>query len=375
LTTTAMPYTATGDNGPAGTALAGFPNGFDAPLNPTQRRVLDELLAIRTEHPGRRRTARPTMPTGLPRELAGIISAAADGALSRWTEPRLWLTKAQLFTALRCEGQLLNPAPPVTGRRMHTATVAGILTHRAIPLSYTHPGRPADWYVKAALNAVMQDEEIAAFWNDADPGTQSDLILQSTSRVVGFLDSWPVLQPEWSPRFEEPIQAKLGKLTLSSRADLILGRPRSDGTQSMFLCDLKNGALRDDHFDEAMFYALVVTLRHGVAPFRSTVFSLASGEYTDPDVTPDRLIAIAHKVADAVGRIVDVRTERRLPLLVAGPHCQWCPQKRTCPDANPEAAGPGRDQPAPQTLTVTPTAGPVADDDGFNPYAIVRPAA
>jgi hypothetical protein len=98
----------------------------------------------------------------------------------------------------------------------------------------------------------------------------------------------------------------------------------------MFLCDFKSGDLRDDHELEARYYALVSTLRNGCAPYRSTVLSLASGEWTEPDVTGDDLIALAHVIVDAVNRHVQILTEQREPNLQPGMHCTWCPAKAAC---------------------------------------------
>jgi hypothetical protein len=321
----------------------------------TQVRTFNELLAVGGP--------RPVMPPTLFTDLESKVATAVAPVLARWTEPRMWLTKSQLFTALRCEGQLKADNGPARKARLHPATVVGIIAHRAIQIAHTHPDHPVSEYVQYALLSSLKDEDIAEFWGSADLGTQSDLQMQMTSRVTSFLDSWPVLDPRWTPRFEEPIQAKVGGVTLSARADLTLGRPRPNGVQTMVLCDLKSGALRDEeHFDEAMFYALVSTLRHGVAPFRSTVFSLASGTYTDADVTPERLHNAADKVVEAVTRIVDVKTEFRAPDLVAGLYCGWCPAKATCPAF--AAYDPDTTKitvPRPRAASTTDVAGPSSD--------------
>lgn len=303
-------------------AAAGGPT--PPPLTPTQLRTFDELLAVGG--------ARPTCPEGLVEELRARILEGTAAAVERWTERTLFLTKGQLFTALRCEGQLAaEAAAPRTGRELHLATAVGIVSHRAIQITSTHPGRSIEEYVRFAVNAELQNEGFAAFWNASDPGRQSDLLTQSVSRVASFLDSWPPLDPVWTPRFEEPMQGQIGQLKLSARADLVLGRPKASMKQTMLLTDLKSGALHDHHYDEAQFYALVATIRHGVPPFRSTVYSLASGTYTEPDVTPDSLRAAAEKVIEGTNRVVDVLTERREIVLTAGDHCTFCPARATCP--------------------------------------------
>jgi len=294
-------------------------------LTPTQLRTFDELLSIGTE--------RPTMPIGLVEELTDKIVSGTQGILSRWTETRLFMSKSGLGTVLRCEGQLIaeRSAPPSQG--MHAPTAVGIVTHRAISISHTHPGRAVADYVEASLRSSMQDDTFREYWDSCDMGTQSDLLGQMVSKTTLWLDSFPPLSPSWTPRFEEGIQAKLGKLILSARPDFTLGRPRPDGRQTMLLADLKTGGLNDTHFDEAMFYALVATLRFGSAPYRSVVYSLASGDWTEPDVTRSRLLESAERVVMAVRSMVEIMTDVREPLLNAGRWCSWCPASNSCPAA------------------------------------------
>jgi len=292
-------------------------------LTPRQIRTLNELLAIGAE--------RPFCAPDLADRLEAHILAGTSQAVTAWTERSLYLTKSQLFTALRCEGQLLSEAATNKTPGLHQATVVGVAAHRAIQLAHTHPGKPVMDYVREALaGARAVDEKVDRWWAEATSAQQSDVLSQTHSRVTAFMDDWPPLEEAWSPRFEEPLVAKIGKLTLSSRADLIIGRPRADLRQTLLLTDLKSGALRDGHEDEAMFYALVATLRHRVAPWRSTIYSLAEGEYTDPDVTEERLFDIANKVIKGTNSIVETLTESRLPVLLPGDHCRWCPILTSC---------------------------------------------
>jgi len=231
---------------------------------------------------------------------------------------------------LRCEGQVVADAATQRARKLPAATATGIVVHRAIQLAHTHPGRTVEDYVRLAIAGSRTEEMFAQFWDDAPEHIQSDVVVTAVSRVVGFLDAFPPLDADWTPRFEEQLQAKLGRLTLAARPDLVLGRPRANGRQTMFIADVKSTDLRDDHFDEAHFYALVATLRFRCPPFRSTVYSLTTGEWTDPDVTAQTLRRAADRVVDATVRYVDVLTEARLPSLAPGRHCVWCPAKVTC---------------------------------------------
>lgn len=294
-------------------------------LTPAQAQVFDHLLAYGAH--------RPTMPAALVGDLTKFISARTTTAVGRWTENRLWLSKSKIETALRCEGQLVADASQERSPLLPPATAVGIVTHKAIQLAHTHPKRAIATYVDAAIRASLQEPGFNQFWNEVDMAIQSDLMGAMISRTTAFLDSFPPLDAKWTPRFEEAMQAQIGRLTLAAKPDFTLGRPKADLSQTMFLADLKTGAINENHADEAMYYALVATLRYGVAPFRSVVFSLSSGEWTEPDVTPEKLYAAAERVCSAVASITDVLTDQRPALLNPGRWCSWCPASATCSES------------------------------------------
>ncbi len=291
-------------------------------LNPSQRHTFDNLLMVGQD--------RPTMAIGLVEELTEIIADGTRESMERWTEPQFWLSKSSMGTVLRCEGQLVADRSGPGRTSLHPTTAIGIVAHRAIALSHTHPGHLISEYVEAARVAAMSEDSFAAYWNQAGMAGQSDLIGGAISKTTIFLDSFPPLSARWTPRFEESVKTRIGKLVMSAKPDFVLGRARGDGLQTMFLADLKTGSLNDEHFNESMYYALVATLRFRVAPWRSVVFSLASGEWSDPDVTADRLRDAARRVATATSAMVDVLTEYRGPLYNPGRWCTWCPSAATC---------------------------------------------
>jgi hypothetical protein len=316
-----------------------------ATLTPAQAQVFDHLLAY-----GARR---PTMPANLVGDLTKFISARTTTSVDRWTESRLWLSKSKIETALRCEGQLVADASQERSPLLPPATAVGIVTHKAIQLAHTHPKRPIATYVDAAIRASLQEPGFNQFWNGTDMAIQSDLMGAMISRTTAFLDSFPPLAEAWTPRFEEQIQAQIGKLTLAAKPDFTLGRPKADLSQTMFLADLKTGPINENHAAEAMYYALVATLRFGVAPFRSVVFSLSSGEWTEPDVTPEKLYASAERVCSAVASITDVMTDQRPALLNPGRWCNWCPASASCAESTTRV---------PVQITEAPTEAPPAPD-------------
>jgi hypothetical protein len=301
-------------------------------MTPSQEVTFSRLLGIGGP--------RPFSPPGLDIELSELIEEGTADALARWTERSLWISKSGLFSVLRCEGAYVADRENGQPSSMHPATAVGLVSHRAIQIAHTHPRLSPTQAVDAGLEGALSESAFEQFWDGASIGVQSDLLMQMTSRVTLFLDSWPRLNPAWTPRFEESIQVKIGKLTIAARPDLVLGRPKPNLQQNMLLCDFKTGSLQDDHhYDEAQFYALVSLLRFGVAPYRSTVYSLASGTYTDPDVTAGSLRAIALKVIAGVNAVVDVMTERREATLTGGPQCRWCPLKDTCATGQAAIAG------------------------------------
>lgn len=297
-------------------------NSADLPaMTPRQQSVFDDLLAIGT--------ARPYAPTGIVAELTAVMTPALSRAMSRWPETSLWVSKSTVMSVRRCEaGFLADRAASASRSGKSAAAASGDLAHRALQLSYTHPARPIPEYIDAALAASRStDEAFEALWVGSDMAVQSDILMAATSRVTSFLDSWPQIRPAWDPRFEEQIQARVAKVTLSARVDLILGRPRPSGQQSMVITDWKSGGLSDHHDAEARYHALVATLSYGVPPFRSLVYSLASGQFTEPDVTASALLTAAQEVSEAVAAVVDLLTERRRPVEACGQ--SWCACQRT----------------------------------------------
>jgi hypothetical protein len=307
----------------------GFGSSDTELLTPSQRQTFDRLLAVGAD--------RPTARTGLADELAQRIVEGTAAALETWTEPSMWFGKSQLTTAARCEGAIAAERQETPGRALHPATAAGIVTHRAIQIAHTHPGQTPAATVAEAILASLDEDSFNQWYTDASIGVQSDLTTAAISRLISFLDSWPPLDDRWAWRFEESMQTRIGRLTLGARVDLVLGRPRPDGRQTMLLCDMKTSGISEHHDLEAGFYALVSTLRHGVAPWRSCVYSLSGAEWSDPDITAERLMDVADAVIAGVNSTVAVLTESRPAVLTGGTWCRWCPAFTTCPAAESDA--------------------------------------
>lgn len=287
-------------------------------MTPRQLHVFDELLAIGI--------ARPFMPAGLVDSLRARLSQQLTPIVHRWSEPSLWLTKSTVMTLSRCEAAFVHSREKAPGPGgVNVTSAAGDVAHRAVQLSYTHPDQSVPTYVDAAVHACQADATFAQWWSQANMATQSQVLLSAASKVTALLDSWPAIVPAWEPRFEENVQSKIAGVTLAARLDLVLGRPRASGQQSMVVVDWKSGSLSEAHRLEAAYHALVCTLSYGVAPFRSFVYSLASAEHTDPDVDPAMLEEAVALVVTTAARYVDLLTGRDQPTLrCEQPWCDGC---------------------------------------------------
>ena len=293
-------------------------------LLPSQRDVFDNLLAIGM--------ARPVAPVNAVDKIKEALLESAGAGLQLWTETTFRVGKAQIAQVLRCGGSALaaKKAGYNTTGAIPLPVAAGLVTHKAVQMSWTHPNCEVAQYVKAAILSCCEEERFGKFWAEASLGTQSDIIATATVRTTSFLDSWPPLLSAWSPRFEEPMSARVGSLVLSSRPDFIMGRPRAGGRRTILLCDFKSGDLKEEHLFEARFYAVVTTLRWGVLPWRSTVFSLASGQYTDPDFELDTLLQTATQIGQAVSDLAAIYTENTEPTYTPGVYCKWCSAIESC---------------------------------------------
>lgn len=291
-------------------------------MNPTQKEVFEELLQIGGP--------RPVCPDNLARDLITHINDKTTKALALWPETTFWVGKYPLAAVSKCElSWYSNKDRPRT--KPSPAMLVGTVAHKAIQLSYTHPDMDMRTMVMASINNLkVTENSFGEDWENLGAGGQSDVIVGAIGKVSGFLDSWPALQDSWTPRFEDPLVGKIGKLVLSGRPDLSLGRPRGDGKQTMFFTDFKTGSLKDEHLHEGRFYALLATLRHKVAPWRSCIYSLSDGSWTDPAVDRDTLFEVADWVCENTIKMIEVSLEQRAAVPTPGSWCKWCPLAQTC---------------------------------------------
>src|SRR6185295_1303823 len=129
-----------------------------------------------------------------------------------------------------------------------------------------------------------------------------------------------------------------GALILSGRIDLVLGAPdRLEPTRATRLAiDLKTGNAYPEYPEDLRYYALILTLRFGVPPYRVASLFLESGEWQAEDVGEEMLGRAVDRVI-ATARSASAMEGGRDPELTPGPWCGWCPRGDRCPAFDPNA--------------------------------------
>ena len=299
-------------------------------LTDPQQRTLEQLIGT---------GARPSFPSDLPQRLRDRIEEAVRGLELR--QP-LWLGKAKLNDNVLCEGKfqsaISGEAPPFE----HSArSAAGVLLHKAIEVEVgSREALPPHEIAEVAAGRLLEREDrFKEYWVPLAPAEQDELLMEVVRRVTLFQASFPPLKElrrQLAPISELRVKAELlgGDLTLSGQIDLVLGAPdRLEPMRATRLAvDLKTGNAYPEFAEDMRFYALLMTLRFGVPPYRVASLFLESGSWQSEDVTEDALQHAADRVI-AAARTVAALANGREPALSPGPYCGWCPRAAVCPAA------------------------------------------
>jgi hypothetical protein len=299
-------------------------------LTDPQRRTLDRLIGI---------GERPVFATDLRQRLIDRIEAAAREL--ELAEP-LWLGKEALNQLERCEGRfaarLVGEDPPFE----HSAnTATGVLVHKAIEVDVgARDGLDPHAIASAAAERLAEREErFAEYWRERTGAEQDELLMDVVRKVTLFQGSFPPLRElrrEMAPVTELPIKVQLlgGDLTVSGKIDLVLGLPDrlEPGRATRLAVDLKTGGAWPEYAEDMRFYALLMTLRFGVPPYRVASLFLESGEWQAEEVSEETLFHAADRMVSAA-RTAGALLGGREPRLTPGSWCAWCPRAFVCPSA------------------------------------------
>jgi hypothetical protein len=242
------------------------------------------------------------------------------------------VAKFPLSTVHGCEARFahLDAQEFVLGR----AVVAGTLAHRAIQQAqYRRGDVPPRALVDDALALCNADRDrsLAAWLRTASDAERADVLAVATDRVTKFLECFPPLRPSWRPVTESALRAELceGRVVLSGRVDLVVGRPEGLVANKALL-DLKTGGARQAHTDDLRFYALIEALRLGVPPFRVGSLYLDEGRLSTEDIDDAVLEAATVRVLHGAAKLAELRSRARAPRRSPGPACRWCPLLGNC---------------------------------------------
>jgi PD-(D/E)XK nuclease superfamily len=299
-------------------------------LTDPQRRTLDQLIGT---------GPRPSFPADLRQRL---VDRVEDAVRELELAQPVWLGKEKVTDHGRCEGKfqagLLGEGPPF---EHNVRSAAGVLQHRAIEVEVGARDEldPHAVAARAAERLVEHEARFAEYWRSLSSVAQDEVLMDVVRRVVLFRGTFPSLRElrsDLAPVTELSAKSELlgGVLTISGRIDLVLGLPRrTEPTLATRLAiDLKTGGAYPEYAEDMRFYALLMTLRFGVPPYRVASLFLDSGEWQAEDVSEETLFHAADRVV-AAARAAAALMNGREPVLTAGVYCGWCPRAEACPAA------------------------------------------
>lgn len=304
-------------------------------LTDPQRRTLDRLIGTGD---------RPVFAADLRQRLVDRIEGAARELELR--EP-LWLGKEALNKLARCEGRfaakLAGEDPPF---EHSLSTAAGVLAHKAIEVDVGARDAldPHAIATIAADRLAEREERFAEYWRERSVPERDEVLMEVVRKVTLFQGSFPPLRDirrELAPVTELLFRNELlgGDLVISGKVDLVLGLPDrlEPGRATRLAVDLKTGGAWPEYAEDMRFYALLMTLRFGVPPYRVASLFLDSGEWQAEEVSEETLFHAADRVVSAA-RAASALLAGREPTLTPGSWCVWCPRAFICPSAEPRTA-------------------------------------
>lgn len=296
---------------------------------PVQQRVRSDLLAWDEPRP-------PVDPHLASQLRSRLTELTADPVGLVPGGESLYLSKSKL-DALTCDGRYVDLVE--TPFAWSSPVVRGQLAHHGIEIDVAGGFQrdPAE-VVRVAWERLATARGGPSEFLVSLGGAEADALRGEARAVVAsFREQFPVV-PDWAMHPEDRLRVRLheGRLVLTGRPDLRLGRPTTDARR-MLLLDLKTGARQPlRHRADMRFYALLATLKHEVAPFRVATYYLDEADWDAEDVDADVLEAALRDVAAKSARaalLEHARPPESEWQLVAGPQCGWCGRAPTCPAA------------------------------------------
>lgn len=293
---------------------------------PAQARVLRELLAV--EEP------RPPVDLALAGRLRERIASGIVGAVALIPAGEQLRLHKSALAALACDGRFLDHE--ASDFSWSVPAFRGKLAHRAVELDWRSDRQhDPEILVRRAWDELGDEVGAGAFLDGLDPIDAATLRTEAHHLVTEMRDSWPPIPRTWAPRAERRVAATFagGAVQIRGTTDLTLGRVSSEQRQ-MIVVDLKTGWRRPQQDRQDLrLYALLLTLKYRVAPFRVASYYVTEGAWDVEDVTEATLDAAARQVVDGVSRAATLRYDRPSGdalRLVPGAYCRWCGRAPHC---------------------------------------------
>lgn len=295
-------------------------------MTPAQERVWRDLLAVGRPRPPADLELAPALRAELEEGTAPAAELVPDGG-------RLWVNKSAL-SALECDGRFLDRED--TPFVWTVATVRGQLAHTAVEIDTEgRRARHPDEVLSYAWDAFARRGDGAGAFLARLDGPEADALRSHVrKRLLAFRECFPLLPAAARARTEVPFTVALhgGRIVLKGVPDLVVGRATRTHRR-MQLVDVKTGLRSRSHRMELRFYALLATLKLGVAPFRVATYYLDEADWEHEDVEASGLEQAMRALVRCVHRAAVLtfrRPEEDALHLVPGPGCRWCGRAPEC---------------------------------------------
>lgn len=147
------------------------------------------------------------------------------------------------------------------------------------------------WYAEVGKN------DLTTMVDQLDADERARLATDVTAHAVTLQRSLGALSSRWLPRTSLRAYQRLagGNVVLRDVVDLMVGTTTGE-LASVALLDVTTSSLAESSERVMRYHALVQTLRTGVVPLRTSMFSTATGELWCVDVDDELLTRSVHEV-------------------------------------------------------------------------------
>ncbi|MDG2427386.1 MAG: PD-(D/E)XK nuclease family protein [Acidimicrobiales bacterium] len=286
--------------------------------------MLDELGAASKDHPEFDEDLKP--------HLRAALETAIEPHLDELPpDADVYLSKHRLSQIHGCEAKFL--AEEAQDFEWSVPIARGSVVHKAVELAinWRREFEPPTMVDEALARLEAEDRGLGYWLQGVSEAERAELRSLAVDSFTKFLECWPPLRPAWRPVTESRLRAELceGRVVLDGKVDLTLGSARGFRAGKVIV-DFKTGTSAPIHREDLRFYALIEALRIGTPPRMLASYYLDRAYFVPEAVTTETLQATVARVADGVGRLVEIRHGGRTPSRIPGPPCRWCPAFDDC---------------------------------------------